>query len=441
MKQLFEGVNLVLDVTWLDSLPQINLARLAPFVQRMAFAPPLYNWLVDEQTFNLLLKQQADADPTKYHSPPQRKKAYKKYAAIAERNRVLIHDQSSILVIKIMRFLALFPRCQEFSFTHINHATFDNELRPDFPASLWIPAHDDRGELLMPTLQAADLANALALEAIRRSNIDIRSISLRHPMTGGTAWSSNLRHQLLRLQNIEKLDVVHTHPYNSGTDQDQTSEASQVADDLMYLISGCSRNLADLHCFGWELVEWRTRSASVQAMPNLIFLELATCDISSVYLTTWISTAKKLKAVQLYSVALVEGESEERWRDVFDAIRDHSNAISLQFRPLYVHEDDFMLESFETHRPRLPLRVNDGALTLHHENEDMHEAVKRVLPLYLDGQVEWGGVLASSSMTGERTGSTYTRKRRACFLASFDGCYEEACYEFGGDVAFLVRNV
>lgn len=390
LKRLFDNIGFVIDVTWLDKLSKVNLTKFAPFVRSMTLVPPLHNWQIDFETFKHLF------DDRNYDHIPKtfslsKKTAYARYKKVAERNRALLEDQGSVLVIKIVKLLGAFPRCLGFSFAQIDYTQIGNDLSTNYPNCLEIadPRTRERLDLIMYTRHVPDLAFGLALEAMRRAHVRPRCIEVKHPVLGHSLWQSNLRHELLDLQQVT---IVNFAP-EPAFENLPPPYIAHVYEDFVYVLSRCASTIEVLQFEGFDTHTQVQPTENIQAMPKLGSLMLGPCDVPSSFLVKIISTSTKMHTISLHDVDLADLEPPERWRDVFEAIRSHPNSIDVEFDSLYIEGFEVFMEKHRTHRPIQVLRASDARLAERFSGECPVDAVTRILPLFLDGKIDWVGAL------------------------------------------------
>lgn len=390
LRRLFDNIGFVIDVTWLDKLSKVNLTEFAPFVRSMTLVPPLHNWQIDFDTFKHLFDERNDDHVPKTFSL-SKKKAYVRYKKVAERNRVLLEDQGSVLVIKIVKFLAAFPRCLGFSFAQIDYTQIGNDLSTNYPRCLEVagPGMGQRIDLIMYTRHVPDLAFGLALEAMRRAHVKPHCIEVKYPILGHSLWQSNLRHELLDLQEVT---IINFAPEPAFEDL-PPPYVVHVCEDFVYLLSRCASTIEVLQFDGFDIPTQVQPKEKIQATPNLGSLMLGLCDVPSSFLVKMISTSTRLHAISLHDVGLAEPEPHQGLKDIFEAIRSHSNSIEVEFDCVYIEGFDVSMKKHRTHRPIQPQRASDAGLAERAPGECLMDAMTRALPLFLDGKISWVGAL------------------------------------------------
>jgi hypothetical protein len=328
LKQLFDNVNLVADVTWLDKLAKVELAAFAPFVNSVTFVPPLYNWLIDKDTFlgliddsyrydygcyapDLLKPTTSRYDETgdvRLRERKRESKAFTRYSENAQRNKsLLLESLGAILTLKWSQILRLMNKCHTIHFRTIDHAILDSNLMPRFPACLEDTWDEYNWVMPIPRKNLADLAFGLALEALGRSRTQIHSLDLVKPESEDILWQQNLRNDLLNLGMLKHIEL---HPIQGqGTPYNESMGISDMLlADASYLLEQSKATIQTLDLRGWSVFDW---SAPAQTTPNLRKIVLETCDVNSSMLITWISSSVKLEEIIFDDVGLHSASAGE----------------------------------------------------------------------------------------------------------------------------------
>lgn len=414
LTQLFNNLNIVADVVWIDHFSKRSIQSIARFVKIVNFVPPLYNWHVGPKQFRRLftdlhfdmrLRDHHEPEPNKAqrvrHSQAKVQEAWERYDTMAERNRELLQDRSSLWVLKLTKWLKALHNCHHFSFSLVDYAHLDENLNPRYPQCLqfWLGTRG-RLDLALRSSDLADLAFSLALDALGRVGTRIHSISLDSPAPDGELWHGALRDDALDVSELKAIEMT---PTCEGGEADGGCEEiinESIEDDIWYLMSRCVSNLESLHWVGYGHWAWGCRPVAVQVLPNLRKIFLGPCYIPSQYLYSWISGSTSLQELTLHDISILESEDHYNWKSVFDAIRDKPSSMKLDLH-LWIWEIDLEVE-FETRKSRDPLSDAEAhELTGMKQGTECFEAVARVLPYYLDGVVDWTWILSALFCVGE----------------------------------------
>jgi hypothetical protein len=346
---------LVADDTYLEKFQKADLSSIQPVVRSVIFVPPLYNWHLDFEDFRKALQYAWDHKQSCYadkwwkstsststniqcrteqdlvrHTRRQVKKAFKTYNEISKRNQTLIEERSSILVLMWTKILRKMRQCHKFRFASSNSAMWTPDFAPDFPTCQsyaqwhWQPVAETwpEGRLLhLP----ADLVCYIALDAMTRARSQIHDIELARASYEEPDWSFALRHPLLHLDGLRKV-VLNVWPGHHMRHAGEEGEGQVVA-DVTYLLERCGRTIESLDCDGYGVHRWPEIAFQT---PNLQTLELVSFDIPCSSLVALISSSKKLKKIGFASIELLRCKDPDcSWKDVFDALRNHDNALDV----------------------------------------------------------------------------------------------------------------
>ena len=226
----------------------------------------------------------------------------------------------------------------------------------------------------------ADQALSAAMHSLAIARTRIHTFNVAVPYLS-PHFDCALRNELMDFSALKVLKVRPGHVEDPG-EQPVSASAfdSRIVEACKHILARSASTVETFECRGCEVFVWTMPSLGLS---NLRTLTLGPSDVSASVLVSWITSSDKLERLTLDDVDLL-GVSGQEWKEVFDCIRGHRNAIEVHFSPLYVFDEEIYFAAFRTKTP------HKGPDAFAFKNDpDASENVKKALPLYMNGQLEW----------------------------------------------------
>lgn len=146
LRRLFNHVNLVADLTWINAHSQNDIRPFAHHIKAVTFLPPLYNWNMNWNFFRKMRRwawkykagiYRSDRWPggvPRWHNRREALDASKNYSQIAARNRLMLETNSFLVLAEWCNFLKILLKSQyTITFGFIDHGQLDTQFRQEYP--------------------------------------------------------------------------------------------------------------------------------------------------------------------------------------------------------------------------------------------------------------------------------------------------------------------
>lgn len=389
---------------------RVDLRRIGPFVKRVKFFAPSDGWPWELEDFKGVLFAPAvekcisddmdlwihmyDGQPSYYRSfaekhwegdPPfsddQVLLAFKTYQtdALALRDLLLgellisawtevLQSLQSVVSVKFYSIDFDHPRCQQ------------QAVYPDIVKTHRHHGSRKGGISSLTDGIIGDAVFAAAISCLSQAKVRIKDLKVDCAMTEHFGWEDLPGWNDL---GISQLQAFHFSPKVNTISQMGLPEAADAIDAVLRRCTGSLETFTHrAHC----VAPWPTDK--LIKLPNLRRLSVERGPLHSDNLKRWMAEMFLLEDFYLeFTNVSVGGDMPQyyRWRDVFDAIRNHSRPMLVSFEEIIVNDVreisfEYCTDDFERYLEK-------------REAENPYDDIDRTLALYLSGKIEYNKCL------------------------------------------------
>ena len=298
--------------------------------------------------------------------------------------------------------LKQFTKCRSFRFTVVDYGLLEEDLRPMLPKCFVAPSKDKRRPLIHCDVETAgqwtEELTTSAITSMINANCVVERLEFgQGSMSDMEQWEDYTRWERLDLSRLKHLTFEPLLP-NFMSDEDAAKMEQYLQEDLESMFrkaQGVLESFDSRRCFelGWF--------GEPVSLPKLRRLVLGPCEITSSYLCDWLKVFPNLeyiglRVLDLRAVHQGDEESDEEWKAIFRAIREHPKIRRGEYEPgvMYVKDRAFAFNKDQAvvlpGKYDAPGRSSEfwvGYLEGHGHD------IGTWLELYVRGKIEWTGLL------------------------------------------------
>ena len=393
---LFESVRLSATPECLERLVDPGFGIISPFVKRVIFVPPPVSWILDLPEFKRIQRGQAEAKREARRSHGWRDsgqfddffqniedvsleaefEAYHAYSLSIK--AVLTGDKLPIAWARALDQLLNLQSAHIVNFNHLdlfNHRQADQQL-----TRIYMPHNERFKGYQIKDCKAfsAPVGTAFftaALTSLAKANKTPSDFQISLTSTGGEAWTTLPQWPNFNLSRVQTLELDAELLWEYTNDKDE--EIGRCISEKVYaILEKCSQTLEELKLT--HVVQWPDNR--VILLPALKRFSVEWGEVRPGPLSSWILRMPSLDHIALQYTSQC-GDTYGAWKFILDAIRDHPNWLQVDFEGLIANGHLEMSLQYNT-------ADWETAMELKENYQEWHD-IKRSLPLYLSGQIEY----------------------------------------------------
>ena len=372
-RTLFSDILFVPVVGNVEDLARPEFFRIAPFVTRVSFVVPIKHWILTLCNIKSLKAPpfgESQELPEICHFNHSRQRALGDLLQTALIKVAWSSALKSLYRVNSVRFKTLGFECVCKGAAH--WYMYKNQMVPQ--------AYQDASREIAAPLGDALFATGIFCLAMAR--VKLRKLKVECVLTDKFGWANLPAWHKLNLSQLEYFRFAPlvrpwaSCPFTCIEDAFDPVVAAPAA--VAAVLQKCRTRLWKFAYKGRCPMPWPDEE--VIKLPNLVWLSIRSGSIYPEDLRAWMKEMPSLRILQLNNVSLCEFRDLRVWREVFDAIRDHPNALYVDLKKI----------------TRVPLvhDTSDGQELLDLIYSDQITDREAALPMYLNGLVEWDEDLA-----------------------------------------------
>lgn len=413
-RTLFEGIQLVASPEHLELLTRTDVSHVASLVKRVTFVAPLQSWTLTYGVFKEVILAQAIRKHVLDHSLATGSGSYDfthdPYQTFMDQNwngqspfsrdqicvgydnyhRNALQVRDLIIGEKLKGIWAgtiqALPNVHSVRFASVEYQNSCGSQFPVQPDCIVRPHHHDNVHRLETCQKVAapvgDALFATATASLVMANVTIEELNVECVMTGDFGWRVLPDWSKLNLSRVQRFDFQpRVHPVRVDCGYDVI--AKNAADAISAVLRSCRYSIEKLSYGSSCPMHWP--GDKVISLPRLTHLHLGKGNVRTRNLKRWIAQMPSLKHIQL--IRSQRGDYRwYGWRYVFDAVRNHRNAMEVEF---------YNIDGDVGAKASIHYRTDDVSKYLGMEEKPIIWVdIDRYMALYMSGIIDWNERLA-----------------------------------------------
>ncbi|KAI9720469.1 MAG: hypothetical protein M1812_002975 [Candelaria pacifica] len=364
-KSLFGGIQFLATSEHLEHLVHADLCRIAPFVRTVTFAAPFSSWSLTFEEFREVIISQAIQKYKDIHRPPAPKydswnndeyfiehtwmgesplstdevrAGYKQYQENARATQLFMRGAK--LREMWTGALRALPHVHNFRFTTAeceNPGSWHLPVRPDCvvrPHRLDMVTYTLKEVSRRAAAPVGDALFAAAIASLSKANVEIHTFDVVCRMTGQFGWETLPGWDELDLSQLPTFTFQTKVEIRTGLSMEypehQLEVTARAADAIAAVSKKSKDRLEYLKIENSVLGPMRWPGYEIIPLSRLRVLALGNICIRARQLAAWMAQMPLLEVFKLRGTMLHDLPNDD-WLFVFDAIRNHPQALEIDF--------------------------------------------------------------------------------------------------------------